>query len=79
MQIDYWRTLTEQEAVPAAAHSISDGDYMSEGSFRLEAGMTWRFKTSAEADAMQVWLEGHVRPYDPWQIGNAVARIRAGR
>jgi hypothetical protein len=26
MQIDYWRTLAEQEAVSAAASSISDGD-----------------------------------------------------
>lgn len=67
MQLDYRRTLAEQEAVSAAASSISGGDYLTSSSFRVESGMAWHFRTSAEAHAMQVWLEGHVRPYDAWE------------
>lgn len=69
MQVDYHRTLAEQEAVSAAATSISGGDYYSESARHIESGVAWGFRTSAEAHAMQVWLEGHVRPYDPWSDG----------
>ncbi len=37
MQIDYWRTLREQESVSAAATSISGGDYESSSSFAIES------------------------------------------
>lgn len=66
MQIDYWRTLREQESVSAAATSISGGDYESSSSFAIESQVTWHFRSADQAHAMQVWLSGHVRPYDQW-------------
>jgi hypothetical protein len=43
------------------------GDYLTSSPPQIEAKMVWHFRTSAEAHAMQIWLEGHVRPHDPWQ------------
>jgi hypothetical protein len=57
------RAAAEMEV---AAISISGGDYLTRSPRGVENAYDLLFKTAAQAHAMQVWFEAHVRPYDPF-------------
>lgn len=65
-QLHFPRRFGEHEAEVRAARLISDGDFVSAALFNPESCIEYRFKSGAQAHAMQIWFEAHARPYDHW-------------
>lgn len=65
LQVHHRQTAAERQAEHAAASVISYGDYLV-GSAKLDSGRRYLFRSGAQAHAMQIWMEAHLTPYDPW-------------
>lgn len=66
LQVHYRRPQAERDAGHRAAAAISAGDYRT-ASTRLDSGIRFIFRSADQAHAMQIWLEAHSTPYDPWE------------
>lgn len=65
-QVCFHRRPGEVEREQEAAAAISGGDYLA-AMPKLDSGVRYLFRSGEQAHAMQIWLEAHATPYDPWQ------------
>jgi len=66
LQVRFHRRPGECERECAAAAAISAGDYRT-AQPKLDSAVRYLFRSGEQAHAMQIWLEAHATPYDPWE------------